>query len=103
MHKYIIEDTHSRYTRISKIQARGLFYANPELDNLVACSNNVRPGFPFAMHVPISPLHDNREFDQIVNSFEYYNCTKSSEYASFYLVTERGNHENTDNEYSKER
>ena len=87
MKKVIIQNGNTTYTRISKKKAEKLF--NSGTDLLVACPVKLRPGFPFACHMPLPNNNKTEErFEQVVNAFEYYNCTcnETGKYSAFYLI-----------------
>lgn len=104
MEKHVITDGASRYTRISKIEARKRFNNG---ESLYVIAHKMRPGFPFSMGMTIdgaANLKDFAEsypnghpnipgfnaFDRMLNNFSYYNCThETGYYAAFYLVSER--------------
>src|SRR5665213_4368129 len=102
MERYVITDGSSRYTRISKVQARKLFESGKESFYIIA--HKMRPGFPFSMGMTIDCAHyatENAErakydlkpegFDSMVANFCYYNanCHETGLYPAFYLVSDK--------------
>ena len=85
MTHYEFTDDHGRkWYRVNKHRARRAFEQG---ERLVLCACNLRPFGPWHPEVEIT---DNfwRTFDQLVNEFEYYNCSHPGEgaYASFYMM-----------------
>lgn len=72
------------YTRISKHAARKRFF-DCEATYMTPC--NFRPESPWAQPVPVPVYDTHNSFTEIVNAFEYYNCTNSEtgKYAAFYV------------------
>jgi hypothetical protein len=98
MQKRVFDDATTRYTRISKREARKLWGTQ----DLAFCPRNLRPGYPWAFHCHISAqgiqeklaseydfVRDSAGFDYMVDEFEYYNCTcgETGHYAAFYTLT----------------
>lgn len=97
MTRNIITDGVSRYTRISKQEARKRFAADMPFQ-IVA--HKMRPGMPFALDMLVDPAHIKRErsltptyptleslFDATVVDFCYYNanCNETGTYAAYYV------------------
>lgn len=86
------------FRRIAKIKARKR-YDNGE--TIYLCPIKLRPGYPWHPEVAITKTDDRSddmaqyfvsstsEFDNVVNSFEYYNCNYSvGIYPAFYVKEE---------------
>lgn len=68
--------------RINKKEARRRFNQGEDI-TLVACK--MRVDSPWGLGCRINNK-DDRDFDKIVNNFEYYNCTsETGYYASYYI------------------
>lgn len=86
MTRMTFSDSGATYTRISKREAVRMYTTG---QSFAACPVKLRPGFPFAPHIMIHP-DETRSFDQMINSFKYYNCShETGYYPAFYRVTER--------------
>lgn len=68
--------------RINKKEARRRFNQGEEI-TLVACKMLVDSPWGLGCRVDNS---DSRDFDRIVNNFEYYNCTSQTGYYASYYV-----------------
>lgn len=98
MQRHVITDGSSRYTRISKLEARKMFDKG---ESFYIIAHKMRPGFPFSMGMTVNNRQDKdgyqhginepRGFDSMVANFCYYNanCHETGTYAAFYVVTER--------------
>ena len=102
MERYVITDGSSRYTRISKFEARKLFEKG---ESFYIIAHKMRPGFPFSMGMTVDSARHNGEsaasvaygnkditgFDSMVANFCYYNanCHETGTYPAFYLVTKK--------------
>ena len=90
------------YKRIRKDVARRLYnegktvYLTPS--NVVASNTN-----PWVKPCPISKSKWGweRDFDRVVNKFEYYNCNYNElgYYANFWLINEKGGMKNEKNQH----
>lgn len=88
MNQYLINDGHTRYVRISKQRARAYFAEGNK--SFCLCPNKLRPGYPWAPHMMAST--ENQDFDNMVRSFEWHNCSnEAGRYAAFYKVEEINN------------
>ena len=68
--------------KINNATARKLFNEGKELW-ITAC--NMRPQQGILLNVPVYRYLD-KDFDKIVNAFEYYNCNNEcGRYAAFYI------------------
>ncbi len=103
MNRYVITDGETRYTRITKDDARRMYNAN---EPFYIIAHKMRPGFPFSMGMIIDPAHIKAErsttptyptpeslFQATVIEFCFYNanCHETGEYAAFYRMTSKGN------------
>lgn len=82
MKKMIFEIGGVSYKRVTKPVARRTFNAGK---NIILCPCNLRPGKPWN---PESLIKSDFgvSFNQITNSFEYYNCNAlAGYYAAFYI------------------
>jgi len=101
MNRYVITDAATRYTRISKREARQMFESDQPF---YIIAHKMRPGFPFSVGMMIDPKHVKTErsltptyptveslFDATVTSFCWYNanCHETGTYAAFYRMEER--------------
>jgi hypothetical protein len=99
MEHYSITDQASKYTRISKAQARKMFNTGRPF---YIIAHKMRPGFPFSMGMMIDGAHVRAErgltptyptleslFDATVTDFCYYNanCHETGTYAAYYTVS----------------
>ena len=86
MNNLTISDQASTYTRVSKTKARKLF---DQGERIAACPVKLRPGYPWAPHMELRGVED-RTFDELVISFENYNCqlNETGYYAAFYVIRE---------------
>jgi len=86
MHVYTFtDDSGVNWKRVSKRMARKLFATG---ERLVICACNMRPFGPWHPEIEVTDIADHwSDFDTMVNSFEYYNCSHPGEgaYASFYI------------------
>lgn len=90
MNRFTFTDYATRYTRISKTEARKLFSARKSFYIIAV---NMRPGFPFSLGMMIDGaryLDENMEFDSMLANFCYYNanCHETGTYAAFYQTSE---------------
>jgi hypothetical protein len=71
------------YKRITKQAARKLYEKGQPV---LFCPVNLRPGGPWDIGCTIVK-EEGRTFEQVLNSFEYYNCNNSSTgyYTAFYV------------------
>lgn len=97
MKKYEYTENGFHFERISKKTARAAYINGL---SVVACPVNLRPGKPYHPETVLN--RKNREqftvdeigvkndFENIINSFEYYNCTNSEtgKYTAFYIPVE---------------
>lgn len=72
------------YTRISKQAARKRFN---ECKATYMIPVNMSPVSMWAQPVPVPVYDTHNSFTEIVNAFEYYNCTntETGKYAAFYI------------------
>ena len=94
MNKYIFAESGRTYKRISKTAARAA-YKNGS--TVVICPCNLRPFTAWhnehkinrkdRAHLVIDEIGVMNDFDNLINSFEYYNCPnpKTGKYAAFYI------------------
>ena len=96
MNKYtFINDTDKKeYTRISKSAARAAYIAGK---TVILCPCNLRPFGPWHPETNINRARHTEYitdeisvknlFNNLVNSFEYYNCsnTETGKYTAFYI------------------
>lgn len=73
------------YTRISKARAEKLFNAGKTIH---FCPVNLRPGKPYFWGTDVAIIDNGPTFQQLVNRFEYYNCTcnETGRYTAFYIM-----------------
>lgn len=90
MRRYVIQDSATVYTRISKADAKRRFERG---EPVVFCPVKLRPGFPFAPHCTVTRNDAEHysgvdRFDTRVNEFEYYNCgcNETGTYTAFYVA-----------------
>jgi len=97
MRKYNYTENGFNFERIDKTTARKAYINGL---SVVACPVNKRPGKPY--HPETVQNRKNREqftadeigvkndFDNLINSFEFYNCTSSEtgRYTAFYIPVE---------------
>ena len=86
MNAYVFtDDKGTNWKRVNKKVARRVFDSG---ETIVLCACNMRPFGPWRTECPVNNKSTYREdFDYVVNSFEYYNCSHPGEgrYASFYI------------------
>ena len=96
MNNYIFtnEITKKEYKRINKTAARAAYAAGK---TVILCACNLRPFGPWHPETNINRArHDdyltdeisvNNMFNNLVNSFEYYNCSnnETGKYTAFYI------------------
>jgi len=85
-----ITDSTTRYTRISKAEARKLFACGKPF---YIIAHKMRPGFPFSMGMTIfQPTYkeEGRTFEWAVDNFEWHNanCHETGTYAAFYTAVQ---------------
>lgn len=87
MNKRAYTNNGKEWKRVSKAQARKLYYAG---ETVILCAVNMKP---FGMLLDVScPVNKNKrkewqenDFDKIVNSYEYYTCNNElGKYSAFY-------------------
>ena len=97
MRKYNYTENGFNFERIDKTTARKAYINGL---SVVACPVNLRPGKPYHPETVLN--RKNREqftadeigvkndFDNLINSFEFYNCTSSEtgRYTAFYIPVE---------------
>lgn len=97
MRKYSYTENGFNFERIDKTTARKAYINGL---SVVACPVNLRPGKPYHPETVLN--RKNREqftadeigvkndFDNLINSFEFYNCTSSEtgRYTAFYIPVE---------------
>lgn len=84
MNKYTVTIDGRPWVRITKAEARNRWDAKQRL-YIAPC--NLHPGGPWGIGLEISSDNGySNAFDDVVNSFEFYNCLNSEtgKYASFY-------------------
>ncbi len=101
MQRHIITDSATKYTRISKFEARKMFNQG---ESFYIIAHKMRPGFPFSMGMTIDPNHVKAErsltptyptleslFDATLCEFCYYNanCHETGTYAAYYRMADR--------------
>jgi hypothetical protein len=86
MYRTVIRDQVTEYRRITKRAARKLWGK----EAIALCPVNLRPGFPWASHMVVSvrAVQEGVTFENIVNDFEFYNCTgkETGTYTAFYRM-----------------
>ena len=101
MTRYTVTDEATKYTRISKTEARKMFDADR---TFYIIAHKMRPGMPFSLGMTIDPKHIKAErsltptyptlaslFNATVTEFCWYNanCHETGTYAAYYLMSER--------------
>ena len=84
MNRYTVTIKGETWERITKAEARKRWDAKQRL-YIAPC--NLRPGGPWGIGSEINSYRGySNDFDDVVNSFEYYNCfnSETGHYASFY-------------------
>lgn len=91
MRKYTFTEKGRTYKRISKTAARSAYMGG---STVIICPCNLRPA-QYAhrinrkdrAHLVIDEIGAMNDFNNLVNSFEYYNCPNSEtgKYAAFYI------------------
>ncbi len=100
MNQVVISDGYTRFTRISKREARKLFDAGKAF---YIIAHKMRPGMPFSMGMTIDGAHVRAErqcsptyptpehfFDATVTEFCWYNanCHETGTYAAYYTMAD---------------
>lgn len=82
MKNLIFEIDGMQYKRVTKPVARKIFNSGK---NVLLCPCNLRPGSPWNHGATVN-CESGNSFNQITNSFEYYNCNAiAGYYAAFYI------------------
>lgn len=89
MNHYTITDRATRYTRITKTEARKRWESNQPIH---FCPVKLRPGYPWSPGCTIFPekyKEENYTFEQAINNFNWYNCqhNETGYYPAFYIET----------------
>ena len=91
MRKYTFTEKGRTYNRISKTSARSAYMGG---STVIICPCNLRPtqyanriNRKYREQFVIDEIGAKNDFNNLVNSFEYYNCQNSEtgKYAAFYI------------------
>ena len=91
MRKYSFTDHNGKtWERINKKQAKAAY--NNGL-TVIFCPVNMRPFTPWHLEIDVNKNFwscDGLSFEQVLNEFEYYNCTcnETGRYTAFYIPVE---------------
>lgn len=83
MRSYYFDDNKGdRWLRVNKAKAKKFFLAGKKV---VLCPVNLRPFGNW--DIGYAAGSDDGDFDKLVNSYEYYNCTsaEAGKYCAFYV------------------
>ena len=85
MKKYSFENDGKTWERITKKQARTAYNSG---FTILFCPVKMRPFTPWHLGICVDKSY-GRSFDNTVNEFEYYNCTRETGlYTAFYIQSD---------------